>query len=96
MRAQQNVAFNDIGAVDTDPFQLTGGTYVVDAISGTWGGGNTVLQRLGPNGSTWIPTHTALLANGVTAVLYLPPGQYRVSITTAINNYVNISRVPHE
>ena len=59
-----------------------GGKFMLQAISGGWGGGNAQLQEMGPDGSTWLNVGTAMTANGV-QVLDLPPGSYRAVITTA-------------
>jgi hypothetical protein len=85
--------FSNIAAT-TSNFQLQGGLYEI-AVVATFGGGNVVLQQLGPDGSTYLPVHTALTANGV-ATANVPPGQYRVAITTATAVYVTVARVPGE
>lgn len=76
-------------------FVLTGGIYVLAAIA-TWGGGNVELQKLGPDGVTYLSFNTAakLTANGMTAPIYVPPGQYRLTVTTATGVYTDLSRVP--
>src|SRR5579872_4962394 len=75
-------------------FQLTGGIYVLSAIA-TWGGGSVELQKLGPDGSTFLSFNTAvkLTANGMTAPVYVPPGQYQITVTTATGVYTDLSRV---
>lgn len=93
MRATDGNTASNISAT-TSAFRLTGGIYYVAAVA-TWGGGNVVLQVLGPDGSTYLPAHTALTANGV-ALAYLPPGQFRWAVTTATAVYAQVVRVPGE
>lgn len=84
-------------AANSAQFELKGGIYSFAAV-GTWGGGNVEVQKLGPDGSTFISMSTAvkLLANGVFAPSYFPPGQYKIVITTATAVYTELSRVPIE
>lgn len=93
MRAHESVKLSNIAAT-TAAFILNGGDYMLLVVA-TFGGGNVVLEALGPNGSTWLPIHTALTANGVTG-FSIPPGQYRLAITTATGVYVGINRIPGE
>jgi hypothetical protein len=93
MRGTQSVNFDNIAAT-TDPFPLTGGHYAVSSVA-TWGGGNVALDMLGPDGSTYIPAFTAMTANAY-ATVFLPPGQYRFTITTATAVYLNLCRIPYE
>jgi hypothetical protein len=74
----ENVAFSNISAT-TSPFELKGGTYVVDGI---WTGSGTVtLQRLGPDGTTYQTAVTALSTSGTpSAAVQLPPGQYKIAV----------------
>jgi hypothetical protein len=58
-------------------FVLYGGEYCIDVLGSTFG--TVTLQRLGPDGSTWLTALTAFAANG-TATADLPPGQYRVAL----------------
>ena len=88
------VGFRNISAT-TDPFQLVGGVYVVDAI-GTWNSGTLTLQRLGPDGNTYITALTALSADGASAATALPAGTYRLAIATATAVFVSVARVPGE
>lgn len=94
MRAIDSNRQSNIGAGSTAAFQLAGGTYHVSAI-GTWGGGNLALEALGPDGTTYLPMITAISANGV-AVVQLPQGQYRWTVTTATGVYARITRIPEE
>ena len=91
MRAEQSKLFSNFAA-DTAAFPLYGGKFQVAAIA-TWGGGNLVLEQLGPDNTTWLPVHTALTANGV-AVIDIPPGQFRFNITTATGIYAVVTRIP--
>ena len=58
-------------------FALKGGTYTVDVIGSTFG--TVTLQRLGPDGSTFLTAMTAFAANG-TATADLPAGAYKVAL----------------
>lgn len=60
-------------------FVLTGGKYWFSAV-GTFNSGTFTLQRLGPDGQTWVSVATALTANGGN-VSDLPPGKYQVTVT---------------
>ncbi len=93
MRSLDGKTFSNISAT-TGQFFLEGGVYGAVYMA-TWGGGNVVLQILGPDGSTWIAVTAAWLANG-TALVELPPGNYRFAVTTSTGVYVILSRVPGE
>lgn len=91
MRATDGDLASNISAT-TDAFFLTGGKYGI-AVLATFGGGNVVLQGLGPDGSTYVPMHTAITAAGV-ATVDIPPGQYRWAVTTATAVYASVARIP--
>jgi hypothetical protein len=59
-------------------FQLKGGTYQMSVIA-TFTGGSLTLQRLGPDGSTYLTALTAFSANGVANVT-LARGTYKVAL----------------
>lgn len=85
--------FSNISAT-TAAFTLKGGYYMVAAVA-AFAGGNVELQALGPDQSTWLsaPTPLKLTAAGTIAG-YLPPGQYRFTITTATAVYCSVAGVP--
>jgi hypothetical protein len=83
--------FSNISAT-TAGFGLSGGRYQV-AVVATFGGGSVQLQSLGPDGSTFLPAHTALTANGF-ATLDLPPGTYRIATATATAVFASVIPVP--
>lgn len=57
----------------------------------TFGGGTVKLQMKTPNG-TWVDVAGAsLTAAGVTAGLYLAPGEYRANIATATAVYAYLA-----
>lgn len=89
--AAENFVESNISAT-SGQLNLTGGKYGLTA-SATWGGGNAVLQRLSQDGSTYVPVHTQFTANGFVAV-DLPPGIYRVAVTTATAVYFEIVKIP--
>jgi hypothetical protein len=91
--AVDGARFSNISAT-TAAFALKGGYYMV-AVVATFGGGNVELQGLGPDGSTWLSAPTALkLTAAGTIAGYLPPGQYRFTITTATAVYASVIGVP--
>lgn len=58
----------------------------------TWGGGSAKLQGKLPNGTAY--DVATLSANGVSSVLDLPAGEYRVLIATATAVYAKLVHVP--
>jgi hypothetical protein len=65
-------------AATGNAFTLKGGTYQVSVVA-TFGGGSVTLQRLGPDGSTYLPALTAFSASGV-ANATLARGTYKVAL----------------
>ena len=53
----ENVQFSNISAT-TAAFELRGGVYTIDALF--TGAGSVTLQRLGPDGSTYLTAATAI------------------------------------
>jgi hypothetical protein len=88
------VSFSNVSA-STAAFKLNGGYYMVAAVA-TFGGGNVELQALAPDQSNWLsaPAPLTLTAAGMIAG-YLPPGQYRFTITTATAVYCSVAGVPY-
>ena len=76
----------------TSSFGLSGGSYGL-TISATFGGGSVQLQTLSFDRVTWLNVGSAVTANGF-AVKSLPPGQYRIAITTATAVYAALTSVP--
>jgi hypothetical protein len=61
----------------------------------TFSAGNVELQMLGPDGTTWLSAPTALkLSAAGTIAGYLPPGQFRFTITTATAVFCSVAGVP--
>jgi hypothetical protein len=58
-------------------FILQGGKYAMDTIGTSFG--SVTLQRLGPDGSTYVTAATAVVANGA-ATVDLPPGIYKLAL----------------
>ena len=83
----ENFAFKNISATPTS-FTLRGGNYGVTAHA-TWGGGSVTLQRLSPDGSTYVTVMTAFSADGY-ANANLPSGTYRLLVATATAIYVDV------
>lgn len=94
MRAHDSVNFQNI-TTDTASFSLAGGAYVFDAV-GNFNSGSATLQRLGPDGSTFITAATALSAVGTSGSLALPPGIYKIAVASATGLSVSVIRIPAE
>jgi hypothetical protein len=54
------------------------------------------LQRLGPDGATFITAATALSANGTSGSIALPPGVYKLAVASASALSVSVIRIPAE
>ncbi len=107
MRTTEAIKFSNIGAT-TAAFALYGGRYAVGVVA-TFSSGSVKFQQLGPDGSTYLdlkaPYDVAgteqddvigtFVANGM-KVFDVPPGQYKLTITTASAVYANVVRVPLE
>jgi hypothetical protein len=93
VRAQDNKSFANV-SVSPASFPLIGGNYGVDCIA-TFGGGSVDLQKVAGDGATLVDVGTAtkFTANGY-ATQQLPPGNYKVTVTTATAVYVDISLIP--
>ena len=78
----------------TAQFFLRGGKFVLDAHA-TWGGGSIQLTKLAADGVTYVNVGSPLTADG-TATFDLPPGDYKVAVTTATGVYVSLTRVPYD
>jgi hypothetical protein len=75
----------------TAGFAIYGGSFGLSVVA-TFGGGSVQLQLLGPDGTTWLNAATALTSDGFQS-LTLPPGIYRIAITTATAVYVALTSV---
>lgn len=94
-RALETVKYTGLsGTQNGAVFGLNGGVYQVTAIA-TWGGGNVELFQLGADQSTWLSVTDPITENGGDTI-YLPPGNFRWSITTATGVTLCVSRVPGE
>lgn len=93
MTATQSVTFANISAT-TPAFGLYGGKYGLD-ISATWSSGNAQLETLAADGATWINVGSSITTNSFVN-FDLPPGQYRIAITTATAVYAALTTVPGE
>lgn len=83
----ENNSFSNISATPAS-FVLRGGNYAV-TVHATWGGGSVTLQRLSPDGSTYVTVMTAFSADGF-ASANLPNGTYRLLVATATAIYVDV------
>jgi len=96
MRAvQDSHQFSDISA-STAAFLLGGGLYGVEAVA-TFSSGSVDLQKLGPDGSTYLSVSTATnFSTAGYATVYLPAGSYRFTIATSTAVYARLQRIPGE
>ena len=93
MRALEAFTAQNISATAAAFAIKFGGIFNMDTVA-TWGGGSVTLQRLGPDGTSWLTAATAATTNGSSGALYLPAGSYRFAIATATGVYINLIRVP--
>ncbi len=93
MNVVENIKHSNISAT-TAAFQLRGGKYAC-AAHATWGGGSVKLQRLLPDGSTYLSVASAtdFTANGI-ANVDLAGGLYKWTVDTASAIYTDITRIP--
>src|SRR6266852_4670821 len=92
------IAFTSGPTDNPASFILLGGRYEL-AASATFGGGSIALQQELPDGSTFVQVTSAygthpLTAAG-TAAFDVPPGTYRIVITTATAVALALTRVPY-
>lgn len=104
----QHEAFSVTDAGTSATFNLVLGGHYLFTAKATWGSGGTVaVQRLAPDGSTYVdilaaydasaaeqnePINT-LGANGA-LIIPLAPGAYQLTITTATAVYAEVARIP--
>lgn len=94
MRAHERIAIASNVDVTPADFSILGGVYALDVIGA--GFGTVTLTRLGPDGSTYITAATAIVANGTSGAIALPPGTYRLVIATTTAVYATLTRIPGE
>ncbi len=83
--------YSNISAT-TANFGLLGGTYGFD-VTATWNSGSVQLEMLSLDGSTWVNVGSAVSTNGYSTE-QLPPGQYRIAVTSASAVYAALSSIP--
>lgn len=86
----ENFPFKNISATPA-AFVLRGGNYGLTCHA-TWGGGSVTLQRLSPDGSTYVTVLTALSADGY-GNANLPSGTYQLLVATATAIYCDVVAV---
>lgn len=110
MRAPESNSLSQVAAGVSAAFPLEGGQYLASVVATGISGSNTVeLQRLGPDGSTWLSLSASFNNAGTEAdlvigkfsangakLLPLAPGNYRWNVTTATNTFAEVQRVPGE
>lgn len=96
MRATEAVRYTGLSGVFSGAeFTLFGGIYQISAQATVWGGGNAELFQIGPDSTNWLSVSDPITANGGDTI-YLAPGRYRWSVTTATGVSVIVTRVPGE
>lgn len=95
MRGTDGLALSNAGVGASAEQALSGGRYQVAVGAATFGGGNVVLQQLSNDGTTWFAIGTAITAVGAN-VSEIPPGKYRLLVTTATGVYATVTRIPGE
>lgn len=86
--------FSNAAAGTSPQFELRGGKYALD-VAATGSAGTVVLNKLGPDGVTFIPVlplTTALTQTG-SAIYDLSPGQYTVTVATLTAIFVSITEI---
>lgn len=94
MSQTESFQISNQGAGTYGPYFLIGGRYQFDAV-GTWGGGNIVLNQLGPDGSTYLSVSLPQTANGGQTI-DIPGGTYQMVVTTATGVSAALTRIPLE
>lgn len=79
----------------TSGFYWGGGNTVAAAAGNFTGGLEVTLQRLGPDGTSWVDASTAKTAASQQTI-QLSPGTYRweLAVGTSTGMYVELARVP--
>lgn len=95
MRGHDGFSFNTPIVANSAQFQLNGGAYVLDVVA-NFNGGSVTLQRLGPDGATFITAATAVTANGTSGAIALPPGTYQLLVASATALYASVTPIPSE
>jgi hypothetical protein len=100
MRAIDSINGTIASQTSTAAQVLTGGQYQLSGASGNWNGATLAVDQLGGDGSTWVPSTILALAhvNGVVNG-YLPPGEYRLTVSVATPTdpvYGSLCRIPGE
>lgn len=71
-----------------------GGDYAMSVHAGTWNSGSVDLQIMLPDNVSFVTVLPATFAaDGLKTIIGLPPGQYKVVITTTNDVYYAVERV---
>lgn len=97
MRAIDGIAAQFTTQTNSPQVALMGGQYELAAACATYNSAVVTLERLLPDGTTWIKdTNMKLSANGVVTG-YLTMGSYRLIVDTGTPSatlYASLSRIP--
>lgn len=91
---KNGVSFSGLSATPA-AFTVLGGLYAF-AVAATFGGGNVDLQMLMPDGTTYESVLTTVVTANGQRLVDLPPGTYKVVITTATAVQGSLIRVPYQ
>ena len=89
----ESIVYKNVAATQ-GPFILRGGRYAITAIA-TWSNGNVTLQRLTPDGTTYVTAVAPITANGL-YVSDLPSGTYQLAISMATAVYINVVSIENQ
>jgi hypothetical protein len=90
---QERLTFSNL-SVTPATFALRGGLYYV-AVNAA-GSGSVTLQRLGPDGTTYITCLTAFATTSGSATVQLPQGTYKLAIATFTAVYAEIISIQQD
>lgn len=92
MRAVDGQAYSNIAATQA-AINLVGGKYGM-TVTATFAAGSVAIEKLHIDGTTWQVVLNATAAGYST--VDIPPGTYRIAVTTATAVYVGVQRIPGE
>jgi hypothetical protein len=92
--ATKSLQFSNIAATTAGAAFLGG--KAASTVHATFGGGNVQWQTLALDGTTWINVGSSITADNFVVLGDLPPGQYRLSVTTATAVYAALTTITGE
>ncbi len=86
-----SVTGSNVAAGNSISFALPGGRYGVSMVA--TGSGTAGLQRLGGDGTTYVPVHAPFSSTGAYIAVDLPPGTYRFTTDTFTNAFWEVAGI---